>query len=916
MKKILFATIITVCALPSAARQADSIAVKDISIGYNITEKANQSALSSKRIESPEFDYSPEVELGKALFGKIAGLNVSQGNGIPCNNHASLSMHGYTPLVLIDGFQRDISMLNIHEVESVSVLNDAVAAALYGVEGANGVVLITTKRGAESKLRVNTNYQIGIATQFRNPQFLNSFEYGTMLNQALANDGLAARYSDRELEAFRTGNYPYVYPNVDWWGEVFDNTAVNHQFNVAISGGTSKFKYYTAAMYSYDESLLNGKDVDSRYSIAPTDIRLNVRSNIDAVITPTTNFKMNMLARLQEANGVADATTVFDALYKTPSAAFPVQAEDGTWGGNSMFANPVALLKGKGVTRKTFGTFFADLTLTQELDAVTKGLSAELAVAFDYNGVMTDASSQEYRYVDPNGSFLGDGTLVSNPIYYGKNSETLSYSQGRESIYTAITFNAKLAYERNFGLHHVTGNLLYNQRSYSAQGRNNSVNRMSASLLAGYSYDNRYLVDAVVSYSGSGYLPKGEHFNTYPAVSLSWIASNESFLKDNPVVDLLKVRASYGLSGWDGNLSHELALSGFVYDGSYYFGNNAGAASGLFESALPVVGLTAERSKRVTMGIDFAAFGNRLGASIDAYHEERSDILLNTNSLNSDVVGITTGSKNLGVNRYKGIDASLSWNDRIRKFEYGIKLNYSYMQSEVVKDERGYQEYDYLYRTGKAVGQFYGLEAIGFFDSQLDINNSPRQTFSDVKPGDVKYKDQNGDNVIDSKDIVSMFGTSLAPVYYGASIRLAYEGFEINADFQGAAGTTVNIMNSPIYQPLVDNATMTRTYLDREIPWTYENRNIATMPVLSTQKSLNNTQGSSLWYRDTSYFKLRNLRLAYTLPKKWVKNTSMTVYVQGTNLFSADNIEFADPEAIGVVYPSTRCYWGGLSVKF
>lgn len=253
MKKILFATIITVCALPSAARQADSIAVKDISIGYNITEKANQSALSSKRIESPEFDYSPEVELGKALFGKIAGLNVSQGNGIPCNNHASLSMHGYTPLVLIDGFQRDISMLNIHEVESVSVLNDAVAAALYGVEGANGVVLITTKRGAESKLRVNTNYQIGIATQFRNPQFLNSFEYGTMLNQALANDGLAARYSDRELEAFRTGNYPYVYPNVDWWGEVFDNTAVNHQFNVAISGGTSKFKYYTAAMYSYDE---------------------------------------------------------------------------------------------------------------------------------------------------------------------------------------------------------------------------------------------------------------------------------------------------------------------------------------------------------------------------------------------------------------------------------------------------------------------------------------------------------------------------------------------------------------------------------------------------------------------------------------------------------------------------------------
>jgi hypothetical protein len=334
------------------------------------------------------------------------------------------------------------------------------------------------------------------------------------------------------------------------------------------------------------------------------------------------------------------------------------------------------------------------------------------------------------------------------------------------------------------------------------------------------------------------------------------------------------------------------------------------------EGDLPVVGLVAEKSEKFTLGVDLKAFNTRLDASVEGFYEKRSDMLVSGSNSTSGIIGIGIGRTNEGVHKFRGFDVSLSWNDKIGDFGYVLSSNMSYINSEVINENQAYQEYDYLYTQGNRVGQRYGLEAIGFFYSQQEINNSPRQTFSQVSPGDVKYKDQNGDNIIDEKDVVRMFGSNIPRFYFGFNINLEYKRFELDADFQGLTGMTISLLDSPLYKPLVGNGNISETFLSNETYWTPSNKENVTMPRLTTMENLNNYRPSSLWYRDGSFLKLRNLLLSYTFPKSQVGFADMKLFVQGTNLFSLDNIHFADPEQLGIAYPATRSYWTGIKFNF
>ena len=393
-------------------------------------------------------------------------------------------------------------------------------------------------------------------------------------------------------------------------------------------------------------------------------------------------------------------------------------------------------------------------------------MAAELSVSFDNIGGMNETSSKEYSYTNAYPSILPDGTLVTSPVVYGKDSKELGHSQPFESLVMRSDFQAKVSYDRTFSKHQISGALIYDMQSNTVDGRNKSFKNQSILLNASYVYDNKYVLNGVVNYSGSSYLPEGDKYYTYPAVSAAWIASNEAFLKKVEWIDLLKVRASYGISGWDGALSHELWRQSFGSGDGYNFGANAGGVSGGAEGTLPVVGLTAEKSEKVTAGVDLVALNNRLSFTLDGFYENRSDMLVPGSNITSGIIGVGVGQLCEGVHKYKGFDASVNWNDYIGKFNYTIGANVSYLNSEVVNENQAYQEYDYLYHMGDRVGQFYGLEAIGFFENQMDINNSPVHSFTDVKPGDVKYRDQNGDNVIDEKDVVRMFGSNLPRFYF------------------------------------------------------------------------------------------------------------------------------------------------------
>ena len=858
-----------------------------LSIGYQMNVSSRTSSYSINGVNASAFEKSPYIDISKALYGKVAGLNVYQGTGSSADNVSTLSIHGNAPLVLIDGFPRDISDITSMEIESCYVLKDAAAAALYGMRGANGVVLITTKRGISNGLKVNVDYNFGVNTQFRSPDFADAYTYANALNTALSGDGLPARYNAQELDAFRTGIYPYDYPNVDWWNETLNNTGLTHNLKMSFSGGSDKFRFYTVVDYYRDRSMLKKNTEDTRFDTTPTDTRLTVRTNLDVKVTESTLLKAGIVGRLKEFRGTRyGRSAIFNKIYGIPSAAFPIRYENGIYGGSSVYGtgNPVALLKDYGHIRNVYGTLLADLSIRQDLSALTKGLAAEASVSFDNIGGMNETTNKEYRYMNSNASITSDGTLVTTPAIYGTDSETLGHTQPFERLMLRSDFQAKVDYNRTFGKHQVGGALIYDMQSVVKNGRNNSQKNQSVLVNATYTYDNRYSLNAVFNRSGSAYLPDGDKYSNYPAVSAAWIVSNEAFMEKVTPINLFKIRASYGLSGWDGNLSHELWRQSYGSGGAgYNFGVNAGGQSGGSEGDLPVIGLVAEKSQKATFGFDLAAFDNRLNATVEGFYEKRSDILVSGANSTSGIIGITVGQVNEGIYKYKGVDASLSWNDKIGDFHYGIGASMSYLNTEVVNVNQAYQEYDYLYTKGNRIGQMYGLEAIGFFNSQQEINNSPQQTFSDVAPGDVKYKDQNGDNRIDEKDVVKMFGSSVPRFYFGFN---------------------------------VSNGNISNTFLNEEISWTPENKTNATMPRLTTQETLNNYRASSLWYRDGSFLKLRNLLVAYTFPKSQTRFADLKVFVQGTNLFSLDNIHFADPEQLGIAYPSTRSYWAGIKLNF
>ena len=890
-----------------------------LSVGYRINVSSQTSSYSVNGVNASAFEKSPHIDIRKALYGKVAGLNVYQGAGSSADNVSSLSIHGHAPLVLIDGFPRDITDISSMEIESCYVLKDAAAAALYGMRGANGVILITTKRGTSNGLKVKVDYNFGVNTQFRSPDFADAYTYANTLNTALSGDGLSARYNIRELEAFRTGIYPYDYPNVDWWEETLNKTGFTHNLKMAFSGGGEKFRFYTVVDYYRDRSMLKKNTEDTRYDTTPTDTRLTVRTNLDVNVTKSTYLKLGIAGKLKELRGTRyGRNAIFNDIYGIPSAAFPIRHENGIFGGSSVYGdkNPIALLKHYGHIRNVYGSLLADLSVRQKLDMLTKGLAVEAAISFDNIGGMYETSSKSYRYMNSGASISDDGTLITTPTIWGTDSETLGHSQPFENLLFRSNFQAKADYSRTFDKHRVGGALIYDMQSVNRNGRNNSQKNLSVLMNATYTYDDRYTLNAVFNRSGSAYLPDGDKFANYPAISAAWIVSNEAFMEKITPINIFKIRASYGLSGWDGNLSHELWRQSYGYAAGYNFGENAGSVSGGSEGNLPVVGLVAEKSQKATFGFDLSALNNRLNATVEGFYEKRSDILVSGANSTSGIIGVTVGQVNEGIYKYRGFDASLNWNDKAGDFHYSIGATMSYLNSEVVNVNQAYQEYDYLYTKGNRVGQMYGLEAIGFFNSQQEINNSPQQTFSGIAPGDVKYKDQNGDNRIDEKDVVKMFGSSLPRFYFGFNLNFSYKRFELSADFQGMTGVTVSLLDSPLYRPLVDNGNISNTFLNEEVYWTPENKAKATMPRLTTQENQNNYRASSLWYRDGSFLKLRNLLVAYTFPKSQTRFADLQVFVQGTNLFSLDNIHFADPEQLGIAYPSARSYWAGVKLNF
>ncbi len=915
MKKLFTYIFIPLLLAGSAAFAQEKSMLDSISLDNPFRLSAHVNPVAGSDL----FEKSPEADISHALYGQLPGLLVKNGSGVYDSNQSklklSLRLHGHSPLILVDGLPRDVEDISGLEIEQVSVLKDAAAAALYGVKGGNGLVMITTRRGKDSRLKVSAKYQYGFQTMFRAPEFADAYTYGFMMNEARSLDGLPAKYSEAELLALYSGQYPYAYPNVNWWNEVFRNHGDNHRAQFTFEGGNRNFRYFAALDYLKEDFLYKKANKDDRYNGNHYDNRLGIRANVDVNITSSTLMKVGVMARLSEFNKGNYSGRLESVLYGLPAAAFPVQQADGTYGGSALYpgtaANPVAMLYESGQKQYSQTKVLADVLLRQDLGVVLPGLSADLRVGFDYIGRLSEDATKTYRYSELVSTCLlytSPSYILSEQLYYGTNSKTVEFSHWFSNLQMKFEFQGRINWAGDFGKNHVEAHAAYRQRSWILSGQNKSSKTQEILATASYNWDKRYFADVVLNYSGSAYMPKGRRFHFYPAISLAAV-----ILPGDPYI---KAYASAGLSGSDKDLVHELWRENYVSGNSYYFGINGGTSySGRQEGSMPAVTLAPELSSKITLGTEMKFFRGRLGLNADAFFERRSNILITPSNI-SGVIGIGVNSQSLGEQEYKGVDVALDWNDKRGDFEYGAYANGGWLFTKVLNDGQAYQLYDYLYRKGSPVGQKFGLEVIGIFQNQVEINNSPQQTFGEVRPGDLKYRDQNGDGVIDSQDQVKMFGSSTPILQFGFGLHASWKGLKIYADFQGVTGVTVSLLDSPLYQPLVGNTTISNTFLNREISWAPGREAVATMPRLTTQENANNYRSNSLWYRDGSFIKLRNLGISYTIPRKWLRICDATVSLTGTNLFSLDNIRFADPEQMGAYYPSTRVYWVGVKFNF
>ena len=899
----------------------------NINTGYGYAVENNKITGAVSTVNSGMLDKFTVVKPGNALYGQLPGLFVLQNGGTPWNRTPDMYIRGLgtlnnnSILVIVDGFERPLSSLTLDEIETVSVLKDAAALARFGQKGANGVLVVSTKRGEYNTFKVNASYQYGFNSAFRLPQFLDSYRYARSVNEASALDGNQFIYSEWELNDFQTGEKPYLYPDVNWVDEAFNNRAVNTNFDAQFRGGGKNVKYFSLINYQTEKGLFNYTDYDSRYNSQIKYTRFNVRTNIDANITQTTLLSVNIGAGMGDNKYPgAGIYNIMNAIYSIPSAAFPVKTDNNNWGGSDLYStNPIAMIASTGYHQDFSRQLLADVRLKQDLSSWLDGLSFELASSFDNSAIFQEGKIKSYEYEDIDVIRDDETGAITDTVVslYGTESDLNNYDPGHHKLsqWRHAALWSKINYEKEWANNSLFTSLMYNMDKFVTNGQYHTYLHQNYTGVANYGYKNKYFADVTISYSGSSNLPEGSRFSLFPALSAGWLISSENFLKNSNSINRLKLRISWGLSGND-RMSPNLFDQQFYAGGRYFFTNNFNGQTGITPGRMATANLTSEKASMLNIGIDAVLF-DRLFFNIDAFYEKRSDILVSTNQVVSGIIGIVPPVENMGIIENKGVETDLMWKDNIGKFSYYAGGTFSFAKNKIVEMNEEYRPYDYLNRTGMPVGQMFGLEAIGFFNSEDEISNSPQQLFSEVKPGDVKYADKNNDNVIDAYDEVAIGHPGICPeIYYSGKIGFEIAGFGVDAIFQGIAHQTIYLNTPGIFWPLRNNKTISDFSANR---WTPDNADNATLPRLTLLSNNNNYRKNTIWLQDGDYFKLRTLNVHYNLPEKWMnklKLKSGKIFAKGMNLFSIDKIKNVDPEASGILYPTLKSYHFGIMIEF
>lgn len=916
-------------------------------VAYGAQKKVTLTG-SISSVNTDELLKVPTASIGNMLSGVLSGVSSIQSSGQPGGDDPDVFIRGIStlntmnakPLYLVDGVERSFFQIDPNEVENITILKDASSTAVFGVRGANGVIIVTTKRGKEGKAKINASFSYGIQTPTRMPEFVNSYDYATFLNEAYTNDGKDPKFTPEAVEAFRTHSNPIIYPDTDWMELLFKSSAPQTQGNVNISGGTERVRYFISMGMLDQKGFF--KNHDTRYDANFNFNRYNYRANLDIDFTKTTLVAINMGGRVEKRNfprSGDDINQLFRRIYWATPFSGP-GIVDGKWiKGNSQYL-PVGLsdglgnIYGRGYGSKTTNVVNLDLALTQKLDFVTKGLQFKIKVAYNSGYDHTKERATSIESYQP--WYRKDVTWMEHPA--GSDPNEVVYIQDGEAglISYAESFGksrdwyaeASFDWKRDFDLHHLSALALYNQsKTYYPDSDYPGIPRGYVGLVGRVTcdYDNKYLIEGNVGYNGSENFAPGNRYGFFPAVSGGWVLTQEEFLKDNPVVNFLKIRASYGIVGNDryhpygtGFMDRFLYLPNSYFIGSgYQFGTGTSWSPGAYEKSFGNSGLSWEKSAKQNYGIDFSLFNQKLSGSIDYFYEKRTDILAKA-STDPIIHAMSLPVLNLGIVSNKGVELNLKWNHKINSFRYWTNLNVSYAKNKIVYQDEVPSEYTYTLKTGHPVGQPFGLKVRGFYyEGMEDVADHSYV----LKEGDVVYEDLNHDGKIDDNDKTAIGYPSYPLLNAGLTLGFEYKGFDFSMLWVGATKTS-RVLEETFRKPLgetYDRSLMSHQFTDR---WTPETAATAKLPRATIDGVKNNYRDSELWVKDASYLRLKNIEIGYNfrlpfMPK--IGMEKMRVFMTGYNLLTFDKLKISDPESMssGVPqYPVMRVINFGLNVSF
>ena len=912
------------CVVPVAANAQVQLSDKmsqKVDLGYGVEIPEFLTTAATYTITAEELSHTSAISLADALYGKLLGLTALQNTGFKGeeNKGATFNIRGVQTtgekdiLILVDGLERPIDRLTVEEVESVTVLRDAAAVALYGHEGINGVLLVKTKRGqADSGFHFKAGASHKIQFDPQMADMVSAYEYAQALNIARMNDGANAAYTDAELQKFKDGTDPFVYPNVNWKDEVFKNTAGETNAFISMYGGADKVEYYTQLDYTdarglYKNPAQGAWNSQLKYSKA------NIRTNVDFQVTRTTRVKTNILAIFMETNGVPylSSNDAWWHLYKVPALAFPIKTQGGVWGGSQTYGdyNLIAKATGTGYAKTHQRQIWADMTLEQDLDFILEGLKFYVGGSYDNASNTIENRTKGYQY---GWNYYTGGTMQEAVM--GTVEDKLVFNYYVDSQWRIGTVNTGFKYATQFGNgDNFAANANYNMKSEIRDGQSNTWYRANWNLVLHYDHAERFAADLVLAANGSNRsYPAKWAFS--PTLGLGWIFAN------NPSGALTygKLRLSGGIQHTDYVPQSGLWLAAWnASHGQFWYGSSFNGTWGAFLSQFPTSDFRQEAAYKANFGTDLR-FANYLDLTVDAFYQQRRNILVSAGSLNSDVVGIQSSYDDKGRVASYGVEAGLRF---AKTFDGGFNLNFGANASAVKSQILEWIEspaYPNLSVIGGPADAARGLIALGFFQTQDEIANSPLQEFGQVKVGDIKYQDVNNDGVINENDYVAMdYGSAFPALNYGLSLGMEYKGFGLNATFQGAAGQVKNLLYiDGVWGALSDNRNLSREYYDNCFDTMGAN---ALYPRLSTTSVANNTQNSTIWFRNVNWFKLRDCEVYYKLPASLLRAAKISgakIFVQGQNLLSFGNVPALDAENLDTGYPVMKAVTMGLSFVF